>query len=503
MFLGLIFLGTLYLSYYPFFEAHGLAIAAKSWPTGLPPDKSVSLLLVFASMVLFLRIKFNSLSPGQIRKFAELAQDLLWNGSAAELLALIDKNADAFFRILNQDYWHARLRSRFAPPVTFEALVHRLEAEKEIQNDYPPYLAPLVRRFVRLLPSHDKEQREAAEIARTVLIARPFVEALSSIRPYLGITILKNWKAKFERGKFLDLYVSSLMANKASILYAELANSEAQHHHRYLIPENNRLLHYLFGDIKVAKDLGVYRPIGEFVMRELAELRRAPDQDPYNTATGDFSETEGRNSSVYTAIHLFDIMILETLFQGLEWHMWLYYLRSMVDAMVKNYKPRGDDVDAESEWPIKYSWLISRVFRTLEDWIESVEYVPLDQANAVLKYTRADLQNSNIPMSSILALGHCVATVVMSDQIEDKFKESQVGMVFGLYFRLRELPDRKAYGKALINSVVNGGPGFSRVTSEYREWLCSLFLANESEYRLSHKPEDVEDLKELIRSGPE
>lgn len=196
-------------------------------------------------------------------------------------------------------------------------------------------------------------------------------------------------------------------------------------------------------------------------------------------------------------------MILEALFQGLEWHMWLYYLRSMVDAMVKNYKPRGDDVDPESEWPIKYSWLISRVFRTLEDWIESLQYVPLDQANAVLKYTRAELQNSNIPMSSILALGHCVSTVVMSDQVETKFKESQVGMVFGLYFRLRELPDRKAYGKALINSVVNGGPGFSQVTSEYREWLCSLFLANESEYRLSHEPEDVEDLKELIRNGPE
>ena len=278
VFLGLIFLGTLHLSYYPFFEAHGLAIATKSWPTGLAPDKSVSLLLVFASIALFLRIKFNRLSPGQIWKFAELAQDLLWNGSAAELLALIDKNADAFFRILNQDYWHARLRSRFAPPVTFEALVHRLEAEKEIQSDYPPYLTPLVRCFIRLLPSHDKEQQEAAEMARTVLIARPFVEALSSIRPYLGITILKSWKANFEREKFLDLYVSALMANKTSILYAELANSEAQQDHRYVIPENNRLMHYLFNDITVAKDLEVYRPIGEFVMRELTELRRTPDQ---------------------------------------------------------------------------------------------------------------------------------------------------------------------------------------------------------------------------------
>jgi len=70
-------LATLYLSYYKFFESHGLAIAADKWPAGLAPDKAAPVLLLGVLIVLLVHQLYGSFVPKQIHKFAELAQDLL------------------------------------------------------------------------------------------------------------------------------------------------------------------------------------------------------------------------------------------------------------------------------------------------------------------------------------------------------------------------------------------------------------------------------------------
>ena len=271
-------LATLYLSYYKFFESHGLAIAADKWPAGLAPDKAAPVLLLGVLIVLLVHQLYGSFVPKQIHKFAELAQDLLWMGSMADLVALIDKNIDGFFDILNQNYWHKRLRDWLVPPVSFEWIVARLERTPHKERNLR-FLAAR-RQLAKLLPDYTEEQRAAAELASTVLLSETFITALASMRPYLAITILQRRNSKFEQEKFLERYIKAITSNPTSILYVELAAAETISEERWAIPESCRLLGYFFGDIKVAEALGIWKPVGNIAVRHIKDLKADPENDP-------------------------------------------------------------------------------------------------------------------------------------------------------------------------------------------------------------------------------
>jgi hypothetical protein len=494
---AVLFLCTLYLSFYPVFEARGWAMRSDQWPAGLTPDKCVGLVLLAGLGALWLRIRFARLSPKGIKKFAELAQDLLWMPSTAELLALLQDNVHEFFRIYNRDYWSARLRSRFIQPLDIDQLLCVLEDGQE-PRALSPLLFSLARPFIELLHTYDEEQKVAAETARIVFLAKPFVAALANTRPYLGLTMLKLWPKKFERSAFLELYIAELLANRTSVLYIELANNDTQSGNRYLIPPSNRVLHFFLSDAAVAQEEEVYRPVGEFVITELDRLQRAPEQDPYNESLGDFDRSTHWQSPLFVAIHFFDIMVREALFQGIEWHMWLYYLTNFVDKMVRNYRPSRIGYDSDAEWPNKYSWLISRIFWALREWIEAIEGIPPTQRNVVLGNTRASHQNDNIPKSSILALGHCLRTVVMSEALEEQFKNSLVDMVFELFFHLRRLPHYTDYATALLESIKSGGTGFRAPNTDYLLALEAFVKRNKTEYLIKHVKEDVTELQHAL-----
>lgn len=233
-------LTTLYLGYYKFFETHGWAIAADKWPAGLAPDKAVPLVLLGALIILVLHQRYGSFVPRQIHKFAELAQDLLWMGSMADLVALMDKNIDGFFDILNQNYWHKRLRDWLVPAVSFERILARLERTPP-QEPNLGFLGAR-RQIAKLLPGYTEEQKAAAELANTVLLSETFITALASMRPYLAITILQRRNSKFEREKFLERYIKALTNNPTSIFYAELAVTETISEERWVITASSRLL---------------------------------------------------------------------------------------------------------------------------------------------------------------------------------------------------------------------------------------------------------------------
>jgi hypothetical protein len=324
--LGFALLATLYLSYNKFFESHGWAIAADKWPAGLNPDKAVPLVLLGALIILVVHQRYGSFVPRQIHKFAELAQDLLWMGSMADLVALMDKNIDGFFDILNQDYWHQRLRDWLVPPVSFKWIVARLE---RIPRKEPNLLLPGVRRqLAKLLPDYTEEQKAAAELANTVLLSETFITAVASMRPYLAIIVLERRNAKFERERFLERYIKALTNNPTSVFYAELAATEAISEERWVISGNSRLLRYFFADIKVADSLAIYRPVGNIAVRHIKDLKADPENDPYNAALGDFDGPERRRTLIPTVMHFFDIMVHEAFAQGFTFHMWLFYLDS-------------------------------------------------------------------------------------------------------------------------------------------------------------------------------
>jgi hypothetical protein len=193
-------------------------------------------------------------------------------------------------------------------------------------------------------------------------------------------------------------------------------------------------------------------------------------------------------------MHFFDIMVREAFAQGLTFHMWLFYIDSMVEAMVENYRPQGN-VNHEAEFPIKYSRLIYDAFSVLEDWVTLVEHAPLDQPNTVFDTNQGD--GSNIPTSGIVALARCLLAATMAEHLEEKFKALLAKKVLSLYFRLCDMQGRDDYATALIQNIVAGGKS-SRV---YVFRLYEIFKEELWEYRMSNAEEDIARIDNALRAG--
>ena len=183
-------------------------------------------------------------------------------------------------------------------------------------------------------------------------MAPRFIEALARARPYWGVDIIRELPRRFDQQEFLSDYVTALMANPASVFYLEIEKSQNL---AYAFPESNPFLHNLVRDAKVAQDLEIWRPVGEFALRELDRLAEDPAADRYNQAAREFEEREAWRSPICATIRFFDIMVRAALLQGIEWHMWLYYFPPIVERMVRNYAPSGPLVDLDLTDPTPYN----------------------------------------------------------------------------------------------------------------------------------------------------
>lgn len=492
---------TAYLTYYSFFEIRGWAPPLKGWPSGLSPSNSIPLLLLLGLLGLWLRIRYSKLSLRHISKFRELAQNLLWAGSHFELLTLVDENMAAFSKIYRRDFWCARLRSALLSRASprFEDFILAIAEKTEVKH-LNPVVARFLRPLIRILPAYDTEQQAAVEAAHTVFLSEPFVASLVRSRPYLGLAILELWSSRFEREEFLILYVNELLSYRASVFYMELANNqEMAANDRYVLAPANRLLRFFLSDARVAYSMNIYKPVGDFALAHLDQIRRSPENDSYNQAPeGDFDSRGCWRLPIFAVIRFFDIMVREALFQGIEWHMWLYYLPHIVEKMVRNYNPSDPLVREETDWPVTYNHLIYNAFSAIRDWIKAIEDIPASQGNVVLKSGTSKLQNDNIPKSSILALSQCVRAVLLSGNLREKFKDSLADMAFELFFELRCSENQSAYAGVLGSALRSGGMTITSHDHQYRQLLIDSFQRNKHEYMIKHSEEVVLELEQAL-----
>lgn len=497
--IGICLLYIVCLDFYDYIASHVGQIIPWSWPNGITPEKAIHIAIVVLIVYLVLRWHFANLTKQNIFKFQKLTEELIWESQYSELISLLERHLIQLFKIARADFVLNRIRSKLAPPLWHE--LNKLRAQRyvasarhSLYDKVRSKLKGVLRKVSVILPRYEKEQNAAQECIRLALLSRPCVEAISRIRPYLGIRILREFSDKFERFDFLNLYLKELLGNQGSILYSELANNQnLSGNNRYQIPETNRLLYYLFIDAKVAQELDAYKPVGEFALQELDRQALDPIADPYNKKMDDF-ESEASRSPLVATIHFFSIMVTEALFQGIEWHMWLYYFPHIVKKIVHNYAPSDPQTDFSAEWPIRYNFLIYRIVETLRDWIEALEEIPSNQANVVLKSATATHENENIPKSSILALGDCLWLILDSDALGDHFQFYVLDIVFRIYFHLLSL-HLDDYAVVLLASIRAGG-SYSRDDDEkYKSRLLAGFNSLEKEYVIKYDPVQIEDLK--------
>jgi hypothetical protein len=179
--------------------------------------------------------------------------------------------------------------------------------------------------------------------------------------------------------------------------------------------------------------------------------------------------------------------------------MWLYYMPDFVEGMVRNYRLVDPNANPTSEWPIRYSFLLYEVFSVMRDWVMGMEDVPREQRNTVLRSTRNDHENGNIPKSSILALSQCSRHLLESGHVPDRIKGYLMDIVFRLYFELREVPNFEEYATVLGRALSAGGFYRPRSDAKYHDALMRAFEENKDEYLIKYDDEYVEELEAYLK----
>ncbi len=252
------------------------------------------------------------------------------------------------------------------------------------------------------------------------LLDRQFVTYIANFRPYFGLRIIIDTELDFFVGKFADLYFEALLRNKDSALYREIENNQnLSRLHRYSIPESNRIIYSFFSNISLAKDLSVYRPIGDGVIDMLNEQQKK-ERDVYNEyQEGYVGERQTFDNSIFIGIRFFDIMLMESIYQKVDWHMWLYYYSYFVDKICKNY--RIDEYSRqEAEFPNTYSYLLYEITSNLINWIELIED-DTAEVQQELEHVDCSHENGNILKSSIICLMQCSHHILDTDAIPSQF----------------------------------------------------------------------------------
>ena len=327
----------------------------------------------------------------------------------------------------------------------------------------------------RLLRYHLQETaEEASDYTETLLLDPEFRQEHPLINPYLGIKIISDQGINFPREEFTEGYLSSMVRAENSLLYRNVAdNMSLDGMYRYYIDPDNQLIHALFSDCKVAKDLNVYRPVGETTKTILRE-QAGKDYDKYNGRQFTDSEFIGGSESesethvfsdpLYVAIMFFDIMIRESFSQEMKWHMWLYYYESFTQQICDNYE-LTDEADRTAEWPNDYSRLLYEMTRNMRNWLNLLEQMVLED-NGELKTVNddgeevykdfiqvdkddidSDRATGNLPKASVICLISCLKSIVLADEIPMQFKEYITEQIFitGVELSQHEddsLPDR-------------------------------------------------------------
>ncbi len=436
--------------------------------------------------------------PGaaSIASMAELVDDLVYERRFAEAIALIEPHlaliGDAAKRRLPLQRWHDRVASYGAEGWYLDILLPGKKPRPERpKGTLMRRWHQVLGRLASLVPAQRRAEEAAANILRVLYRSADFRRFIAEMRPYFGIALLRV--EHYERGDFSDAFFTDLMSIRGSVLYQELEQVQVDTgRDGYVFPETLRLLRFLFGDARTAEALGVWRPVAEYALRRL----RPGEDDAYvaylNGPSTGFDDERWRDT-VFTTIHFFDVMVPAAARQGVEWHMWLYYMPIIVDRLVALYDTSNPAVDRSSEFPTRSARLIYEIFDSLGSWVRLVGDLPDGSPHReVPQPGRSD--NGKIPASAAAALGRCMRTIALSDELGEKFAT----YMFEVVLRdIKGLASEGVQGQMrtyLIASILQ--PNHGPAEPAYGDRLAELWMDVDPMLRY-----DVEDFEEAFRKA--
>ena len=349
-----------YLTFFSFFRFWGISPGLGLHKYGLSPSILSYLILYCSAIFIILRVRYYRLQSSEIHKFKSFIDQLISRRMYSELSTIFEKNIERLIQLANNKYsmgrFHSKIRRKKDTLYPIEVFLTE-KSGKKIKNPNKIEIF-LYRLILTFMPDHNKRSESANYLLRTIMLKRDLVDHFALNAPYLGLILLKH--KSYYLDTYVDEYFKSLLLHKNSLLYFELKNNQNTDGYAYQIDSNNRMISFLFNPATNSEDIGVWRPIGEYVIHRLEELY-VSTTDKYLIQNKNYYENGKWESSIFIGIYFFDVMIKSALKQNISWHMWLYYYKYFVDGIernLSNYVKRNEEY---YEWETPYHYLISIV----------------------------------------------------------------------------------------------------------------------------------------------
>jgi len=463
----------LYLQYYQTFRTLGLTPSLNLARWKLTTANMSFLVLACAGLIIGFYLSLQRLSRRRIYKFREFVSELSYEKRYAELFSLVERNLTSLARIYHADLALPKVR-KVLEKVSKPNLIFPPLSQSQRFGDLASAIRSILAVSKDLFPVYQREKDAAKEVVHEVLLNAKTANGIIEALPYCALRFYGTNFYEFH--EFFEHYLTTLMQDKNSVLYHEIRhNQNIDHRRAYQLPNRNRLLAFLFQDCSIAERLAPYKPIGDAVIAELDARFQSQLPDSHNGPMRNFDQEGKWESRVFVGIQFFDIMVVSALKQGIRWHMWLYYVSTFAEQIIRNLDPDSKHADQRAEFPTQYHFILYEIVSTLCNWIALVESIPLDQPNIILESAAATHENGNIPKSAMLALGRVFNEVHTSDVIDDGFRRYLTEVVFGRYFKLHAQQDFRLYSEALLNAIRNGGYSMSLASEEYSTSLLDSF----------------------------
>lgn len=454
--------------YFEFFDALkqscNLGVACK-WVT-LPADSSftpehAAFLVVLGWMIAaWLIHNLTKVGASSLPVLSKLVDELLLEERYSELLvlvdphlALIDRGSQRKLLLQRLHDWFAGLRGIGSTEYTLK----KLDGEKKGgMLRIPTSISRVFGWLYLVVPAGRKHEKCAQDILRSIYRADDLRRFMVKQRPYAAISLLRL--NRLERFEFCDRLFGDLIADTGSALYLEIREQQTTRYHIPEFPQHNRLLHFLFSNAKTAHALGVWKPVGEYLLRRLD-----PAIDPgyvvYLNGPATHFEEEQWNDPTYVGIQFFRLMVEAAMNQGIEWHMWLYYLPLLLKKLEENYDTSNPLVDTTVEFPTRSARLIYEILNALEDFVKAAADLAEESPHRNVP-DQFGHDNGNIPVSAALALGQGIKVIATSNRLGDRFATYMHECILHDFRVLAREGQIGRLRNFLIQSIIRGGDAF-------------------------------------------
>ena len=451
-----------------------------------PPQVAFLVVLVWLGCAGGIHRFFSRPGAASLRTVSRIVDHLMDEQRFAELLDFVKPYLplinQAACRRLRSQRLHDRLADRKSSSLGFGVGISGLNPE-EIKDalEREPQRSSFYKKFRRctgnlvvLVPSRRHAETTAKHIAGALFRSKDLTHHMARTRPDVGISLLQIELS--QKRHFSDAFFRALISDTGGVLYQELEQRNTQNG----TSKSNRLLYFLFADVRTARTLEVSRPVGEYLL-ELLRLDASVDAIAFLNKTAEGFDEDRWKDPVWAGIFFFHLMVTAAADQGVRWHMWLYYLPRFVARLEELYDTSNPAVDKSAEFPTRSARLIYETVVTLCGWVRLMPTLPDDsphRQSVVMsegpsrEWCPWVTDNENIPGSAAMALGSCMVTIVMSEQINDKFKGYMLEVILRTIKELGRDGEEGHLRSFLIRSIVHGGQ--SQPDPHYRKCLADL-----------------------------